>query len=61
MRSLGPGCTEEITPQRRHRGLEKRFCSDRCCKAFSRVVAGGFSASVAFATAKAEAKTEDNL
>jgi hypothetical protein len=32
------------------RGLAKRFCSDRCRKAFSRVVAGDFSASTSAST-----------
>jgi hypothetical protein len=46
VRCLGPRCNEEIAPQPRRRGLEKRFCSDRCRKAFSRVVAGDFAAGV---------------
>jgi hypothetical protein len=47
MRCLGPKCNVEIAPQRVRRGLAKRFCSDRCRKAFSRVVAGDFAAGVA--------------
>jgi hypothetical protein len=60
VRCLGPKCTEEVTPQPRRRGLAKRFCSDRCRKAFSRVVAGDFSAGIS-ATSNAPPDASNDL